>query len=89
MKIVSVKYEDFYIPKTFSSKEYAYYTTIDLKVGDIAQAPSSNGTNIALVVDVDISETVITNIKQYMKTITTKINKDRYLNFNEILEDVA
>ena len=33
--IVSVKYEDRYMPKTFSGKAYSYITAIPLEVGDL------------------------------------------------------
>jgi len=87
--IISVKYEDNFYPNTFSGKSYAYYTNIDLNIGDIVEAPSQYGENIAIVSEINISPEEIENIKPYMKTITKKINRDRYLNFNEILEDVA
>lgn len=87
--IIAVKYEDKYIPKTFGGKEYSYYTKTNINVGDLVKAPTKNGTNIAIVSKVNISEKEIENIKPYMKTIISKINRDRYLNFNEILEDIA
>ena len=34
-------------------------------------------------------ECKIKGIKQYMKTITTKINKNRYINFFEVVEEAA
>ena len=41
--IVSVKYEDRYMPKTFSGKAYSYITAIPLEVGDLVVAPTSYG----------------------------------------------
>lgn len=85
--IVSVKYEDSEYPKTFSGKSYSYYTEIDLKKGDIVEAPTKYGTSIARVSEIDISEEKIKNIKPYMKTITRKIDRELYL--NNIIEEAA
>jgi len=87
--IISVKYEDKFVPKTFAGKSYSYFTTKNLKIGDIVEAPTQYGTSIARVSKVNISQEEIEDIKPYMKTITKKINRDRYLNFNEVLEDAA
>ena len=87
--IISVKYEDKYEPRTFGGKSYSYFTTKNLKIGDIVEAPTQYGTSIARVSRINISQEEIQEIKPYMKTVTKKINRDRYLNFNEILEDVA
>ena len=87
--IVSVKYEDKLEPRTFGGKAYSYFTEVKLEVGDLVKAPTRNGLNIARVTKVDIPEDKIENIKPYMKTITKKIDRDRYLNFAEILEEVA
>lgn len=87
--IVAVKYEDAFVHGTFGGKAYSYYTKKNVEVGDLVEAPTKNGTNIAIVSRVNIPEEEIENIRPYMKTITRKINRDRYINFNEILEDVA
>ena len=87
--IIAVKYADAFVHGTFGGKSYSYYTEKDLEIGDLVEAPTKNGTNIAIVSRVNVPEEEIENIKPYMKTITRKINRDRYLNFNEILEDVA
>lgn len=88
-KIIGVKYEDKFIPRTFGGKSYSYFTNIQLNVGDIVKAPTRNGTSIARVSRINIPECEIQEIQQYMKTITKKINRDRYLKFAEILEEVA
>lgn len=87
--IIGVKYEDKYIPRSFGGKAYSYFTDLDLKIGDLVEAPTQYGTSIARVSILDIPEDKIENIKPFMKNITKKINKDRYLNYAEILEDVA
>ena len=87
--IIAVKYEDKFIPRTFGGKAYSYFTIIKLNEGDIVKAPTQNGTSIARVSRVNIPEDEIKDIKQYMKTITKKINRDRYLKFAEIQEEVA
>lgn len=86
--IVAVKYEDAFVHGTFGGKAYSYYTKKDVEIGDLVEAPTKNGTNIAIVSRVNVPEE-IENIRPYMKTIARKINRDRYINFNEILEDVA
>ena len=87
--IIAVKYEDKFIPRTFSGKSYSYFTIIKLNEGDIVKAPTQNGASIARVSRVNIPEDEIKDIKPYMKTITKKINRDRYLKFAEIQEEVA
>jgi hypothetical protein len=87
--IIGVKYEDRFNPRTFGGKSYSYFTNKPVKVGDIVEAPTQYGTSIARVSRVNVPEDEIKEIKPYMKTITKKINRDRYLKFAEILEDVA
>lgn len=87
--IIAVKYEDNFVHGTFGGKAYSYYTKTNVEIGDLVKAPTKNGTNIAIVSKVNIPEEEIENIRPYMKTIISKINRDRYLNFDEILEDVA
>lgn len=87
--IIAVKYEDKFVPKTFSGKSYSYFSNINLNEGDIVEAPTQYGTSIARVSRINISEDEIQKIKPYMKTITKKINKERYLKFSDILEEVA
>lgn len=84
--IISVKYEDEYAPRTFAGKAYSYFTTRKVNIGDIVQAPTKYGTSIAMVMRVNVPEDEIQNIKPFMKTITKKINKERYLNFAEVQE---
>ena len=87
MNIISVKYEDNYVPRTFSGKSYSYYTSINnINVGDIVIAPTSFGDKIARVSEIDIPEENIKNIKDYLKTITKKIDEDRFINYYEIKE---
>lgn len=87
--IIAVKYEDNFNPRTFSGKSYSYFTNLDLAIGDIVQAPTKYGASIARVTRINILEEEIEDIKPYMKNITLKLNRDRYLNYAEILEDVA
>ena len=87
--IVSVKYEDKYNTKTFSGKDYSYFSSIPLQVGDIVEAPTKFGNSIARVSEINISEEKIEYIKPYMKVITRKLNRRSYLNDNKIMEDVA
>ena len=89
INIVMVKYEDKFIPRTFSGKQYSYYTQIKLNEGDIVIAPTKFGTSIARVSRINVPEEEIRNIKPYMKIITKKIDKNRFLEFAEIQEEVA
>ena len=82
--IISVKYEDDFCPRTFYGREYSYYTDKVLNIGDLVEAPTKYGTKIAKVTRINVPENEIRNIKPYMKTITRKIDKDRYINFYEI-----
>lgn len=87
--IVSVKYEDKYTPKTFNGRTYSYYTNINLNVGDIVVAPTKNGDKIARVSEINIPEYKVEMIKFYLKTIEKKLDKNKYLYQNEVLQEVA
>lgn len=87
--IISVKYEDKFMPKTFCGKSYSYYSDIDVKVGDLVIAPTISGDKIARVSEINVSEDKIIMIKPYLKRITDKIDKNAYLETNEILKKVA
>ena len=84
--IISVKYEDRFMPKTFNGKAYSYTTRVNVEIGDLVIAPTAYGDKIARVSEIDIPETRIENIKQFLKTITYKINKNEYLYNNQVLE---
>ena len=87
--IISVKYEDNYEPKTFGGKAYSYYTAIDVKVGDLVIAPTSYGDKIARVSEINIPEYKVEMIKPYLKLITDKIDKQKYINDNQIMKEAA
>ena len=87
--IISVKYEDKFMPKTFSGKAYSYYSSIKLNVGDLVIAPTSKGNKIARVTKINVPEHDIEQIKPYLKLITSKINTDKYIQNNKVLEEVA
>ena len=87
--IISVKYEDNYMPKTFCGRAYSYYTTVDVEVGDLVIAPTASGDKIARVSEINVPEKYVEFIKPYLKIITTKINKNEYIQNNQIMEDAA
>ena len=96
--IIMVKYEDNFYPRTFNGKEYSYYTNISLNIGDLTEVPTKYGSKIAKVTRINVPEDVkklinlvneIKDIKPYMKSITRKIDRNRYINFYEIQEDAA
>ncbi len=87
--IISVKYEDNYEPKTFSGKAYSYYTNKNVEVGDLVIAPTAYGEKIARVSEINIPECKIEMIKPYLKTITQTIDKELYLQTNQIQEKAA
>lgn len=93
--IISVKYEDNYMPKVFGGKSYSYYSAINTEVGDLVIAPTVSGNKIARVSEINIPEDKIISIKPYLKTITLKINKSVYIktgrivNVTETLEKAA
>ncbi len=84
--IISVKYEDKFMPKTFGGKAYSYYSAIELEVGDLVIAPTSSGDKIARVSEINVPEEKIATIKPYLKLITDKIDKNTYLQTNEVLK---
>ena len=79
LSIISVKYEDYFEPKTFSGKAYSYYTNKKVEIGDLVIAPTAYGKKIARVSEIDIPEWKVENIKQYLKVIIQIIDKDAYL----------
>lgn len=79
LEIVGVKYEDKFKKKTFTGREYSYYSNIeDINVGDIVEVPTRYGKSIAQVTRTDIDKQEIEKIKDYMKIIDTKLNKDEF-----------
>lgn len=86
---IYVKYEDEHWPRTFGGKEYSYYTDLQLEVGDLVEAPTKYGTSIAKVTRINIPEEEIKDIIPYIKNITKKINKERFIYYSEIVEDAA
>ena len=75
-----------HISRVFQGKEYSYYTDQELSIGNLAEVPTKYGLKIAMITKIDVPETEIEKIKPYMKTITRKIDKDRYINFAEVRE---
>ena len=87
--IVTVKYEDRYMPKTFSGKAYSYITAIPLEVGDLVIAPTSYGDKIARVSEINIPEYQNEFMQGSLKLITDKIEKQKYLQEDKILKEAA
>lgn len=77
--IISVKYEDKYIPKTFSGKAYSYYTNTDVNIGDLVLVPTAYGERIAMVSEINISEQKVESMKPYLKTTIRTIDRKKYL----------
>ena len=86
---IYVKYEDEHWPRTFGGKDYSYYTDLKLEVGDLVEAPTKYGTSIAKVTRIKVPEEEIKDIIPYIKNITKKINKERFIYYSEIVEDAA
>lgn len=84
--LISVKYEDNVYPKTFGGKAYTYYTTFDVEVGDLVIAPTKYEDKIAKIVAINVPEANVTMIKQYLKFISAKLNKEEYLQNDNIVE---
>ena len=87
--IISVKYEDNFEPKTFGGKAYSYYTATKVEVGDLVIAPTAYGDKIARVSEINIPEEKIVSIKPYLKTIKQRIDKQKYLKTDEVLQEAA
>ncbi len=87
--IISVKYEDQFNPKTFSGKAYSYYTAVEVEVGDLVIAPTSNGNKIARVSEINIPEEKVVMIKPYLKLIVDKIDKSKYIQDSQVIKKVA
>lgn len=87
--IINVKYEDKFMPKTFGGKAYSYYSAIDVDVGDLVIAPTASGDKIARVSEINVPEDKIEMIRPYLKLITDKIDKNKYLQTNEVLKEAA
>jgi len=88
-KYIYVKYENEREPKIFDGKAYSYYTSLNLQVGDIVIAPTKNGESIARVSRVDVPYEEVIDIIPYMKEITSRIDRNRFLEFSEIIEVAA
>lgn len=86
LNIINVKYEDNFIPKIFSGKAYSYYINKKVEIGDLVVAPTAYGKKIARVSEIDIPECKVKAIKPYLKTIMQVIDKELYLQKNQIQE---
>ena len=86
---ISVKYEDEHWPKTFGGREYSYHTELPLEVDDIVEAPTKYGTCYAKVTRVNIPEEEIEDVKPYIKEITRKLDKVRFIYYSEIKDAAA
>lgn len=89
IQYIYVKYEDEFNRGVFAGKLYSYYTNLDLNVGDLVEAPTKFGMSIAKVSEVNVSEEKVRNIIPFMKEITRKINKDRFINYGEVLDEAS
>lgn len=85
---VGVKYEDEHWPRTFKGGEYSYYTELALQKDDIVEAPTRYGSSYAKVTRINIPEEEIEDIKPSIKEITRKLDKVKFIYYNEI-ESVA
>lgn len=88
-KIVGIKFESKQVPKTFEGREYSYFTTLDLKEGDIVECITKFGPSIGMVTTINIPEEKIEKIREYMKNISVKYNKEAYLKGKIVVEEVA
>ena len=86
---IYVKYEDENNRGVFTGKSYSYYTNLDLNVGDLVEAPTKFGTSIARVSEIDVPEERVKDIIPLMKEITRKIDKKRFLDFAEVLDEAS
>ena len=69
-KIVGIQYKSKFTGE-FSGKEYNYFCSIPVSVGDIVKAPTSNGESIARICFVDVPKSSIeTHVIPLLKTIT-------------------
>lgn len=55
----------------------------DVEVGDIVEVPTRYGNSIAMITRTNIDEKEIEKIKDYMKIITFKLNKDEFFSKGE------
>ncbi len=79
-KIVGVKFESKYQRGAFKGREYSYFTKLDLKEGDIVDCPTRFGPSIGMVTRTDIKEEEIEKIRNFIKNINLKYNREAYLN---------
>ena len=86
---IYVKYEDENNRGVFTGKSYSYYTNLDLNVGDLVEAPTKFGTSIARVSEINVPEESVKDIIPLMKEINRKIDKKRFLDFAEVLDEAS
>lgn len=56
----------------FGTGIYNYYATVPLKIGDIVRVPTANGTSVARIAAVNVSESkVASRLLPILKTIDT------------------
>lgn len=86
--IITVKFEDYFYPRTFNGKNYYYLTNENLSIGDIVEVPTTNGIKIARVSRINIPEDEIQNMKEIIKFTIRKLDTYRYLNYNEVVSSL-
>ena len=80
--IVKVKFEDGYYPGTFASREYTYFSKLDLVIGDIVECPTVNGASVGIITAIKQGLSIIeleNSLNYEMKEIKTKIDKNTFL----------
>jgi hypothetical protein len=57
--------------REFGGREYTYFTTCELKVGDVVKVPGKYGENTVRISRVDVPDSEISGeVRPHMKTIT-------------------
>ena len=79
IKIIGVKFESKYQRGTFEGREYSYFTKLDVKEGDIVDCPTKFGPSVGMVTRTNIKEEEIEKIRDYMKNVLLKYNREAYL----------
>jgi len=79
-KIVKVRFESIYEPKTFAGREYVYFCELTVNVGDIVVAPTCIKDGNAIITQINVPIEDIKGFEDKIKIINRIIDKEVFLN---------
>lgn len=74
-KLIAVQYRDKLDKNLYQGRQYTYYTTLDVNIGDIVVCPTRYGAGIGRVCRLDVPEKEVESFKDALKVITEYVQE--------------